>query len=154
MWEYLIFRTTIPSGTSASAVSPATSARTASSEGGPAGGTGWTTRCRSIATGELKEKTRDSHKIIFEFVNEISQELEEGRHEGLCQDSSEQLEEEEAEPGMGSRSSQEIMKKIKLLFSQVRQRYLCPSVLMGEKEKSGEHFLNTHIIVLQKHFES
>ncbi len=34
------------------------------------------------------------------------QELEEGRHEGLCQDSAEQPEEEEAEPGMGSRSSQ------------------------------------------------
>ena len=108
LWEYLIFRTTIPSGTSASAVSPATSARTASSEGGPAGGTGWTTRCRSIATGELKEKTRDFPKNGIFLIRQWNlQELEEGRHEGLCQDSAEQPEEEEAKPGMGAKNSQE-----------------------------------------------
>ena len=34
----------------------------------------------------------------------------------------------------------------------MRQRYLCPSVLMGEKEKSGEHFFEYRQSCYKKYF--
>ncbi len=43
-------------------------------------------------------------------------------------------------------------KKVKNIFSQVRQRYLCPSVLMGEKEKSGKHFFEYRQSCYKKYF--